>query len=273
MQKNLYKLQAYGFFHSLIFAYIIERLFGLERGLSIQDMVWVEISYAALTVLLEVPTGALADRWSRKKVMVLSAIFCFFEFYLLIFAYSLWGFLLSALAAALGNCLASGTDNALLYDSLKAQGQADKFEKYFGRIRFWGSLAGLAAALLGSQIAVRLNLTANYWFSLIGVGACILISLSLKEPPIRSRDESPESEVGDGGYWQHIFTALRFVRDHASLGTVVVYAAVLAAGFVYLDEYSQIYLKQVGIPITLFGIWSGLYMLLEIGCVASAWRL
>lgn len=38
MKANLWKLRAYWFCHSLIFAYVIERLFRLERGLDIQQM-------------------------------------------------------------------------------------------------------------------------------------------------------------------------------------------------------------------------------------------
>lgn len=141
-RANLWKLRLYWFGHSLVFAYVIERVFGLSRGLSVQEMVTVEIFYALAALLLEVPTGALADRWSRKKPLLLSSFCIFFEFFLLIFAYNLWGFLASALAAALGGALASGTANALLYDSLLEMGEQGDFERQLGRIGLWEEHGG-----------------------------------------------------------------------------------------------------------------------------------
>ena len=38
LKANIWKMKAYWFCHSLIFAYVIERLFGLERGLNVQKI-------------------------------------------------------------------------------------------------------------------------------------------------------------------------------------------------------------------------------------------
>ena len=123
LKANIYKLYLYYFFHNLIFAYVIERLFALERGLTIQQMVYLEIIYAAIVLGLELPSGAFADRWSRKNIVIICSIFYFFEFFVLIFAYDFSIFVLSILCAAVGGALASGTINSMFYDSLKMLGK------------------------------------------------------------------------------------------------------------------------------------------------------
>lgn len=266
-RANLWKLRIYWFGHSLVFAYVIERVFGLSRGLSVQDMVTVEIFYALCALALEVPTGALADRWSRKKTLLLSSFCIFFEFFCLIFAYQLWGFLLSAFAAALGGALASGTANALLYDSLREEGQTSDFERQLGRIGLWESLAGLIGALGGAWLAVHWGLTAPYWLSLLGVVLAFGTALSFYEPPKQREHELAES------MWAHMREAWVFLSIQPILQKIVLLATCLAAVFEYVDEYLQIYLQGVGVPVAFFGLFYACYMAGEAGFRGLAYRL
>lgn len=266
-RANRWKLRLYWFGHSLVFAYVIERVFGLSRGLSVQDMVSVEIFYALAALVLEVPTGALADRWSRKKTLLLSSVCIFFEFFLLIFAYDLWGFLASALAAALGGALASGTANALLYDSLRENGEHGDFERQLGRIGLWESLAGFIGALGGAWVAVRWGLVSPYWLSLLGVVLAFGTALSLHEPPKQEEHTMAEN------IWAHMGEALTFLRGQPVLQKIVLLATCLAAVFEYVDEYLQIYMQGVGVPVAYFGLFYACYMGGEAGFRSLAYRI
>lgn len=64
--SNIRKLYVIRFFHNLIPAYVIERLFWEQRGMSIQMVVYTEIIFAVTVVLLEVPTGIIADKWGHS---------------------------------------------------------------------------------------------------------------------------------------------------------------------------------------------------------------
>jgi MFS family permease len=256
-RPNVSILYAYWFFHSLIFAYVIERLFALERGMTVQQMVYLEILYAVIVALLEIPTGALADRWSRSKMMVLSAAFVFFEFFILIYAYDFWMFALSALCAAIGGALASGTSNALLYDSLKISGEQLKFEKILGRMDLSGALSGVIATLVGGLIAATMNLTATYFFSLIGPGIALLLAMRLRDPPIRTT-------TGETLFWQHIKDAFLFIRHTRAVAFIIGYGTVIGSTWIYVDEFWQIYVEQIGIPLGIFGL-IGLWSLMAEG--------
>ncbi len=250
IRANVWKFYAYWFCHSLIFAYVIERLFALERGLSIQQMVFIEIIYAVVVMTLEVPTGAIADRWSRSKMMVISAFFIFFEFFVLIFAYDFWLFALSALSAAIGGALASGTSNALLYDSLKMTREESRFEKELARIGAFEAAAGLIAALAGGWIAVQFNLITTYVLSLIGVTAAFLIALTFRDPPVHTT-------TGEIEFSQHIKQAFSFIWSRKKILFVIIYGTVMGAAWIYVDEFWQIYAQETGFPVLLFGLFSG----------------
>ena len=71
-KNNIYKLYFIIFFHNLIPAYVIERLFYEQRGMTVIMVVLCEIVYAVTIVILELPTGILADKFGRKGLIVIS---------------------------------------------------------------------------------------------------------------------------------------------------------------------------------------------------------
>lgn len=250
LKSNIWKLYAYWFFHNLVFAYVIERLFWQQRGITIQQVVYTEIIYAAVIVLIEVPTGSLADKWSRKNMMVLSAVFCICEFLILIFAHKFWHFAAAVFLAAISKALSSGTNNALLYDSLKLIGEEKNFEKILGRIRFFDYSAAMFAALIGSYVASKEGYVFNYWLSLISVFVALIISFSFVEPNIKTSTEEKE-------FWTYIRTSFKFIKNQPSLKFVLLYGIITAACLTYVDEFWQLYIKEVNIPVVYFGIISG----------------
>ena len=62
------------FFWNLVFWYSIEKLFMVSIGFNSETIALMVAVYAAMSVLMEIPSGILADRWSRKGVMALAAI-------------------------------------------------------------------------------------------------------------------------------------------------------------------------------------------------------
>ena len=250
LKSNVWKLYAYWFFHNLVFAYVIERLFWQQRGISVQQVVYTEIIYAAVIILIEVPTGSLADKWSRKNMMVLSAVFCICEFLILIYAHCFWHFAAAVFLAAISKALSSGTSNALLYDSLKLLGEELSFEKILGRIRFFDYSAAMFAALVGSYAASKQGYVFNYCLSLISVFITLIISITFVEPNIKTSTEEKE-------FWTYIKTAFKFLKNQASLKFVLLYGIITAACLTYVDEFWQLYIKEVNIPVIYFGIISG----------------
>lgn len=251
-KSNIFKLNLYCFFNSLIFAYVIERLFSLERNISIQQMVYLEIIYAFSIMVLEVPTGMISDKSSRKKVMVFSTVFDFFEFFILIFSYSFWGFALHSIVASVSGALSSGTLNSMYYETLKEENKSHEFEKYLGFATLCSSIGGCIAALLGSLLAEKYGYTFNYWLSLISVIGSFLCTLSLKDTH-KIEEIALEGENNNEFKLKDVFS---FFKVNSSIIHVSFVVVMLTASVTYIDEYWQIYFKEIQIPVFLFGFFS-----------------
>jgi Arabinose efflux permease len=260
MISNLWKLYAIRFFHSLIPAYVIERLFWEERGMTIPMVVYAEIIYAVTIVLLEIPTGIVADRWSRKGMIVLAALLGALEFLILVFATAFWHFALVVFLAAVGRSASSGADNALLYDSLLAENKEGLFERYLGRLNAIDIAATMIAALSGSLLAGRYGFAFNYWISFGSMLICLLLTFLLREPPAK-RDAEDGRPVPVREY---VTASLRFFRSRPGVTLVVLTGMITGAAISYIDEFWQIYLERIGVPVTAFGLFSAAFFVVRL---------
>jgi len=255
---NIRKLYVIQFFSSLIPAYVIERLFWEMRGMSVPMVVMTEIIYAVTIVLLEVPSGIVADKRGRKQMLILSAALGCLEFLLLVFATEFWHFALVVLLAAVAKSASSGAENALLYDSLRSEGKDALFEKCVGRMNAISIIATMIAALSGSLLADRYGLTFNYWLSLGSMIVATAATLLLKESERQDKDDE-ESAIPMKTY---VAEAIRFFRSHPAVYAVMLTGMTIGAAITYVDEFWQLYLALLGIPTAAFGLFSaGLFLI------------
>lgn len=246
IKHNIPKIYLYNFFHGLMFAYVIERLFWAERGISVVEVVYLEIIYSMIIVGLELPTGMLADRYSRKVLIVIDAVTAFLEFMILIFATNFWHFTLAIGLSAVGHTLQSGAHNALVHDSLKTVGQESQFEKVLGRINAFDYSGIIIGALVGGFIASRHPLVTTYWISLISLVIAFLIALTLRETTLHEKN----SETWGAKEWLEI---VKFMINRRNVFAVTIIGMITGGVVNFLDEFWQIYLQAIEIPVILFG--------------------
>jgi len=248
--QNVWKLYAIRFFHNLIPAYVIERLFWEQRGMTIQMVVYTEIIYAVTVVLLEIPTGIIADKWGRKKMIVLNAFFGCCEFLILVFATEFWHFAAAVFLAGVGRSACSGSENALLYDSLLSNGDEHSFEKCLGRLNAWDFSAAILAALSGSLMASWSGFELNYWVSFAGMLVSLCISLRLVEREVKSKTDEPISIK------EYVKASVHFFRKNQGVCLVLLSGMVTGAALNFIDEFWQLYISRLGVPVIYFGLFS-----------------
>ena len=124
--KRSYYLVTFLFWFATILPGAVSVLLVQARGLDLfQIGIFLGI-YSLTIVLLEIPTGGLADAVGRKRVTVLALLFIIASLVVFLFAFSFTLFLLYALLAGAGRALMSGALEAWFIDSLhEAEPDAD----------------------------------------------------------------------------------------------------------------------------------------------------
>jgi len=153
-------------------------LFYQENGLSLRDVLTLQAIYSIAIIVLEIPSGYLADVWGRKNTIILGAILGTLGFAVYSFSYGFLGFLIAELILGIGQSFISGSDSALLYDSLKLNNKEKHYIKYEGRILSIGNFAETIAAIAGGFLAEISLRTPFYWqtaIAFIAIPAAIML--------------------------------------------------------------------------------------------------
>ncbi|ALC92152.1 MFS transporter [Bacillus sp. FJAT-18017] len=267
---NIRLLYAYSFFHSLIPAYVIERLFWEDRGMTVLMVIYTEIIYAATIVVLEVPTGILADKWSRKNLILVSAALGSMEFLILLFSTEFWHFAAVVFLAGVSKSAFSGAANALLYDSLKASGLEHRFEKDLGYLDAVGFFAAILAALSGSLLATKFGFEFNYWLSYAASSLCIILAFGLTEPVLfKLRETNHEPPLKE-----YLTGSINFFKAKPEVCVVLLSGMATGAAINYIYEFWQLYLDRLTIPVMYFGVFSAGIMVLSLpGSLLAHWLI
>ncbi|MFO7933896.1 MAG: MFS transporter [Bacteroidales bacterium] len=152
-----------------------------SNGLSMRDIMVLQAIYSIAIVVLEIPSGYLADVIGRRKTLIIGAVFGTAGFATYSVSHGFAGFLLAEMILGFGQSCISGADSAMLYDSLLEKGQEGKYTRYEGRITSFGNISEAVAGILGGLLAgisVRLPYLAQTAVSLIALPAAI----TLREP-------------------------------------------------------------------------------------------
>jgi len=126
LESNLRRFIVFRLLYSARFYYPVFTVLFLDYGLTLEQFSILNMVWALTIVLAEVPSGALADIVGRKRLVVFAAGLMVVEMSLLVFApigaspLLFLLFLGNRICSGLSEAAASGADEALAYDSLKA---------------------------------------------------------------------------------------------------------------------------------------------------------
>lgn len=232
-----------------------------DRGLSLSQILLMEAAFQIITILSEMPTGAVADRWGRKVSLLLGATAYTVAIFLFGIGESYPVLMASYLAWGLSTSLISGADAALIYDTLSELGEEASFTRVMGRAHACMTAGFLAGALVGAPLAAATTLSLPVVLSaaIAGLAACLLFTL--REPPRRQTSDRLS-------YLQTLGEAVRIIRNTPAISRIMAVSAVLVAGsmcgiillqpFLASHEVSVAYFGYISVPLRIAGITGSL---------------
>ncbi|HEY1074335.1 MAG TPA: MFS transporter [Patescibacteria group bacterium] len=135
---------ATGFFAPIYTTYL------MAKGLSLGQAQMVNFVYFTICLTLEMPTGALADVFGRKRCYVISRIVIACAYFTYATASGVPGFIMAEVLAGIGSCLASGAFQAWLRHSLTHHGYTGELDDITGKSYILNCVTGFATAQIGA---------------------------------------------------------------------------------------------------------------------------
>ncbi len=164
------------------------------------------------SALFEVPTGIFSDLIGRKMTMVLGSLFSISAIVFYALGGSFWILAVGAALEGIASSLFSGNQEALLYDSLKEQGQEKDFSEYHGRTSAMFQWALGVSALISSFLGHH-SFQILVWLSVIPQVIGFIITLQMREPQIRS--QKMQTNI-----FSHLKESLSHFRKNKKLRTI-----------------------------------------------------
>lgn len=164
------------------------------RGYSLVEIGLAETVFHITSLLCEIPSGVLADVFGRKKMLIVSCVMQMIGNIVMIFSDSLFTVCLALCFFALRYNFASGTGDALAYDSMKLAGMEEKFEKYESNLMVIYRLCG-GVSTLCAGFALFIGYKLAYGTGLITGVMQLLILSSLREVYAGDRPGGEERRI------------------------------------------------------------------------------
>ncbi len=258
LSGNLWRYQAY---QVLVVAFLfvpIVVLFWEENGLDPFDVYILQGLYAVAVVLLEVPTGMVADRLGKRTSLIGAAALLSAGMFVYAVGVGFVSFLLAEIVLAVGVSLLSGADSALLYDTLASLGREEDFRRVEGSARSQQMVSIAIFTAIGGLVGAW-SFRATLWLSAIGPALALVIALGFVEAGTQagagSGNKRPSSLAESlRAYGKLIGGSVRFVRRHQLVRWHIAFLAVLGGSATWLLWMYQPYMREVGLPVMAFGL-------------------
>lgn len=238
-------------------------------GLDLAQIGLCEGIYHATSIVCEIPSGAAADLLGRKRSMLLGRICVAVSCIIMVYARSFGLFAVSFIIQALGNDLNSGSEEALVYDSMKALGQEGRYVSVSGRLNMTIEVSQGIATVMGGILAEYSYFWCYSTCFVVAVLAIVPVAL-MTEAPYADGDRKKASVIQVTA--DHFRTSFAILRSDIKILQIVGYYSVVFASETLLFFYSQQYYHEAGadkIQISLILLAVGLASCA--GAVASEW--
>jgi MFS family permease len=220
-----------------------------QRGLSLTQVTVLDIAFWLFLVAMEVPTGAIADRFGRKTSLCAGAVANTVAIFVFGVADNYPVILVSYMAWGIAWTLFSGADAAFFYDSLKTIGRESEFQRLFGRVFAFQSLGVLLSLPAGSWVAAQASLATPVVISAGIMALAAGTAVAFKEPP---RLEAGQHQLG---YVAGVRRAASIVFGTPVLKYFMVLAAVVVSVTMCVDILKQPFLDLHGVEVGNFWLW------------------
>lgn len=262
-RHNIPLLYGFSFLQMTLFPMAVITLFWKDHiGLSLSQILLLQSIFAVAMVVMEYPSGYISDRVGYRTSLTFASLLGIVGWGCYTTASSFQEVLVAEILLGVSTSFISGTDSALLYESLKGAGEESAYGRYEGRSTGFGQTGEAAGALFAGVLYAKYPLLPFILQVAIWVLA-LFITRRLSEPPRQQQFQ--------GGHLKEALASARYVFiENRRLRTTMLLSIMFGLSSFYPVWLIQPYMRDAGVPIASFGpIWAGANIMVAICAVLS----
>ena len=249
MKKNILLIYLHTFLSAFILFYICDTLFYIERGLSSSQYIsFVGIAFL-IKLIFEIPFGIIADKYSKKKLLLISNVLFILSTVIFIYSHNYFTFLIAIIISAINNSISSGIVNCILYESLENK---KEFNKTLFYNSFFYNVLYMLAMIIGGYIGQHFGLIYNYYFTIIPFVIDFFVLLIIKV-------NKPQKDMVNNNLII-LKNGIKKVFKNPYLLKLILTSSVLFSGIKLMEESHPEYSANIGISVFIIGIYTALIL-------------
>jgi MFS family permease len=250
-RSNIRKLYAFSFLQMTLFPMAIITLFWKDHiGLSLTQILLLQGILSVAMVVMEYPSGYISDRIGYRVSLTLASLLGLIGWGIYTIATSFAHVMVAEIILGTSLAFISGSDSALLYETLKAEGSEQDYARHQGRMSGYAQ----GGEALGAVFAGVLYAYAPVLPFVLQVGVWLLVLLLTRTMVEPTRIiTSPASHLAEAlQSARYAFVENKVLRYNILLNTFLGIASFYPVWLI------QPYMQHAGVPLTWFGpVWSG----------------
>jgi MFS family permease len=250
LKSNIQKIYALKFFGMFLVLMPVIVPFFQSKGIGMKGVFLLQAVFAITVFIMEVPSGYISDLLGRKSTLIVAGFLKAVGFSLFPFADDINVLIFAEIILGIGASLSSGTDIALIYDTLAITDPKKAHIKILGRTLSYLSLGEAVAAFIAS-VLMLLSVDMQ---NLAIVSAAVswipfFIAFTLCEPARKLMSTNHRENA--------IYIYLKLFKESEILKLIILNSVLISSGTLFAVWLFQKYWDNIAIPIVYFGfLWA-----------------
>ena len=242
LEKNIVKYAWYKIFTKRVYLPLIAIQLVAVGQVSIEQIALIAAITSVVTLLLQIPTGYLADKLGNRTSMIIGAAISAPSPLFYVFMPDFTGGLLASLLFFGGYAFQSGAVESFMHDTLKALKRDHEYAKIMGRAQSYGLIGNvILIALIPATYAINTSLPFILGFISLLAMLWLVIRFEYPIDATKVTPKNPLRAVSSIVTWQNVALFM-----FAGFTTGVAYRG---------SEYRELLMQDIGIAVALFGFF------------------
>lgn len=251
LEQNIGKYSWFKVFTKRVYLPLIAIQLVTVGKVTVQQLAIIAIVTSLVQVVLQLPTGYIADKWGNKVAIVLGSSITAVSPLFYIFMPNFLGGLLAAVLFFGGYSFQSGAIEAFMHDTLVALGKESEYSKVMGRAQSYGLIGNV---VLISLVPATYSINNNLPFALGFISLLIMLWLAVSFTYPKNHSDKKKKNP---------FTAVRSIVTAQNVA-LFIFAGFMAGVANRGAEYRELLYQDIGVAVALFGV------LLALGSIVGA---
>lgn len=245
-RDEITKYYVFKFLTGLNLAEAIFILFILSLGLNYTQLLITQSVFAVTVLVFQMPSGALSDLWSRKRIISLGAFIGILANLVYSFSTGFYQIIIGEILFGIAVAFAFTTLSSFAYDTILENKKESVSKKIFSKGTSYMLFGSMIGPFLGGLIANQFGLRMGMFMNTITWVFLFLFSLWLKEPLVKR-------EKGLG-YFKQIKMSYDICRKNTLLVYLIINFVVIALCSWLVHDLIQPHFQSIEISVWSIGL-------------------